>query len=250
MDSVLKLSAHVKNCRTEICDLYAQGAYKVMQPFYCNLRTDIMPMCASAGILGGDDIKFEFNFGAKTNAQILSQSYEKIFNSNGKTSKKTLTINVSENANIRYMPYPVIPFAKSEFQSKNSIYISSNSNVAYADIVSCGRVGIGELFKMNIYESISEFYIDNKLEYLDHMLLEPKNFDYTGIGFFENYTHSGLLFIHKPSLTELENKKCEIRIAKKNFDGHIGISQTENSLVIRALSNQGEKLWNFFNEIA
>ena len=140
-------------------------------------------MAASAGLLGGDHFSLNLDFGAKSDATFLSQSYEKVFNTDGKIASKNITISVGEEAKVCYMPYPAIPFAGSHYQSRAKIQIDPSAIFIYADIFTCGRTGMGEFFSMDMFQSKSQFYVGDKLVFADHTLIDPHKFDYTKIGF-------------------------------------------------------------------
>ena len=145
-------------------------------------------MAASAGLLGGDRFSLNLDFGAKSDATFLSQSYEKVFNTDGKMASKDISINVGEEAKVCYMPYPAIPFAGSHYQSQAWVQIDPSAIFVYADIFTCGRTGMGEFFLMDKFQSKSQFYVGDKLVFADHTLIDPHKFDYTKIGFWQNYT--------------------------------------------------------------
>ena len=234
---------------TEIEDAFYTSPYKVMHPFHNGKHSDIMMMAASAGLLGGDHFSLQLEFGESSDATFLSQSYEKVFNTDGKIASKDIDINVGADARVNYMPYPAIPFAGSNYQSNAIIKINPSATFLYADIFTCGRTGMGEFFAMEKFQSKSRFYVGEQLAFADHTLIDPKKFDYTKIGFWGNYTHNGMMFVYSPEKEFLLQFKDKIREAGKDFDGIVGTSFTEKGLVIRALAMRGETIWNFFEKV-
>lgn len=234
---------------TEIEDAFYTSPYKVMHPFHNGKHSDIMMMAASAGLLGGDHFSLQLEFGEGSDATFLSQSYEKVFNTDGKIASKDININVGADARVNYMPYPAIPFAGSNYQSNAVIKIDPSATFLYADIFTCGRTGMGEFFAMKKFQSRSHFYVGEHLAFADHTLIDPKKFDYTKIGFWGNYTHNGMFFAYSAEKEMLIQLKEKVREMGKNFDGIVGISNVEKGMVLRALSMRGENIWTLFESI-
>lgn len=235
---------------TEIGDAFYTSPYKVMHPFHNGKHSDIMMMAASAGLLGGDHFSLQLEFGESSDATFLSQSYEKVFNTDGKIASKDIDINVGADARVNYMPYPAIPFAGSNYQSNVRVQIHPSATFYYTDIFTCGRTGMGEFFAMEKFQSKSRFYVGEHLAFADHTLIDPKKFDYTKIGFWGNYTHNGMMFVYSPDKKFLDEKKAKVRDVGKKFDGIVGISNAEKGIILRALSMRGENIWTLFGSIA
>jgi len=235
---------------TEIEDAFYTSPYKVMHPFHDGTHSDIMMMAASAGLLGGDHFMLDLDFGAQSDATFLSQSYEKVFNTDGKIASKDISIQVGPEAKICYMPYPAIPFAGSNYQSCATVHAHPSATFIYADIFTCGRTGMGEYFAMEKFQSKSRFYVGNKLAFADYTLIDPKNFDYRGIGFWQGYTHNGMMFLYIPDPAMAQKFIAGAREMGKTFEGSVGISRAIRGLVVRALTNRGETVWKFFQDLA
>ncbi|MCQ2098501.1 MAG: urease accessory protein UreD [Fibrobacter sp.] len=234
---------------TEIEDAFYTSPYKVMHPFHNGKHSDIMMMAASAGLLGGDHFSLQLEFGESSDATFLSQSYEKVFNTDGKIASKDIDINVGADARVNYMPYPAIPFAGSNYQSNAVIKIDPSATFLYADIFTCGRTGMGEFFAMEKFQSKSRFYVGEHLAFADHTLIDPKKFDYTKIGFWGSYTHNGMFFAYSPEKETIVQLKEKVREMGKKIDCVVGTSFAEKGLIVRALAMRGETIWDFFQNI-
>lgn len=220
-----------------------------MHPFQNGPHADIMMMAASAGLLGGDHFKLKLEFGKNSDATFLSQSYEKIFDSNGKKTLKNVNITVKENAYVEYKPYPAIPFAKSHFENTTEVHLAKSATFSFIDIFSCGRTGMGEAFQMKSYRSRAKFYVEDKLVFADHTLIDPQKWDYYRLGFWQGYTHNGMLFFYTPEGSLLSILQEKIRTFAKSFQGSIGVSSLSQGILVRALSMRGETIWNFFEKL-
>lgn len=87
-------------------------------------------------------------------------------------------MDIKEGAKVKYFPYPVIPFQNSKYHADNEIMLSKDATLVYSDIFTCGRVGMGERFKMKSYRSKTKIYIEDQLVFADHTYICPQKFHY------------------------------------------------------------------------
>ena len=117
--SRISACAALKDGKTILEDLSFTAPYKIMTPFEKeNGGIQIMPLCASAGIMAGDSQEFSYHVKEGADLEILSQSFEKIHKMDEGSASRTIEVQVDKNAALYYYPQPVIPFAQSAFDSK------------------------------------------------------------------------------------------------------------------------------------
>ncbi|MBR1866374.1 MAG: urease accessory protein UreD [Lachnospiraceae bacterium] len=254
MKSRLTLTTEYQFGRTVISDLYVTAPYKVMSPFTSGEHIDIIQMSASAGMLGGDEFNLQLQFNDRSDVTYLSQSYDKVFCSKGKSSRKYVRITVGSHAKVTYMPYPVIPFAGCDFVGTNEIHIDDSASFLYCDVFSCGRVGMNERFQMKRYQSKTQIYIGEQLGFADHTLVDPERFHYQTMGMWGQYTHNGLLYLYVPEdASGNRNLSCMEQIRKtagETADCLMGVTQSRRGIAVRVLAYSGEMIWKRFEEIA
>lgn len=249
MKSRLFLKTEADKKKTRISDMFFTPPYKIMSPFPNGKHIDIVQMCASAGLLGMDEVAMQFEIGKDSDLTYLSQSYEKVFDTNGSMVTKKLQMNVEEDAKVKYFPHPVIPFKNSQYCAESEIRISENSTLAYSDIFTCGRVGMGEEFQMKSYRSKTRIYIKDQLVFADHTYLCPQLMDYHSIGMWMEYTHNGFLYIYCPEKEKMEELLLRIR-REKESRMIFGATRCYKGIGIRVLADQGDKIFRFFQKIA
>lgn len=259
MESTLHIETEVKYGKTLIKDMYFTAPYKIMSPFEQGRHIDIVVMSASAGMLSGDSFEGDYLFGRDSDVNYTSQSYEKVFCSVEKATTRKNHIIVEENARVVFLPYPVIPFAGSDYKSQTIIRLSEQSSFAYGDIFTCGRAGMGEVFKMKSYQSRTRIYVGNKLAFADYTKIVPELLDYKAMGMWEKYTHSGLLYLYCGKNDVGQEQECRNRqaecmngirkvIEKKDFAA--GVTACECGIVVRILAMSGDEIVQFFKKIA
>jgi len=248
----LDLCAENKNGKTIISDCFFTSPYKLAKPFYNedapsqNAYTEIMIMCASPGVLSGDIYNMRFDLSENTKTIITEQSYRKLYNAN-KTSRQNTGIQLGENASLYYVPYPVIPFAGSRFNSKTEIKLRGSSRLIYGDIMSCGRQGMGEQFAFKELTSRTAIYIDEGLNFLDNNYMvngdSEYDIDFSGLGFFETYSCQGVFVLYGFNDFSLKSitvpAGLEAAVSKSSSAG----------LTVRMLGNSANELHNFANNL-
>lgn len=249
MESKLFLETVFSHGKTEIKDIYFTSPYKVMSPFVEGAHMELVQMSASAGMLSGDQFTLDMVFREHSDVTYLSQSYEKVFASKGEQTVKRMHMTVEEGARVCYMPYPMIPFAGSDFLGENQIHILKNASLLYCDIFSCGRVGMGEFFQMKCYRSRTKIWIENELVFADHTLLDPVHFCYQTMGMWDRYTHNGMLYFYVPN--EKKEKQMVDWIRSQDQNGLLaGCTKCRKGVAVRVLGTRGDEIYEFFREIA
>ena len=110
----------------------------------------IMPLCASAGIMAGDSQEFSYHVKEGADLEVLSQSFEKIHKMDEGSAARTIEVQVDKNAKLYYYPQPVIPFAQSAFGQQNDYPFWKTQPPVY----SCWRLSpAAEMHTMNAFST-------------------------------------------------------------------------------------------------
>lgn len=249
MKSELSLKTAVRGRKQIIEDLYFTAPYKVMTPFYNGDTMEIVQMSASAGMLSGDEYNLSLHIGERSNVIYGSQSYDKVFCSKGEQTVKNVSIEVRKEAKLIYMPYPIIPFEGSDYRGNTHIQLDPSSLFSYCDIYTCGRVGMGEMFKMNKFRNMLDVYIGDQLVFRDHTYIYPEGFRYQQIGMWGKYTHNGMLYVYHSDKDREEELVEKIRSISGEIDGQAGVTKCQKGIIVRALSCRSEWIWDWFCNI-
>ena len=246
--SRISACAALKDGRTILEDLSFTAPYKIMMPFEKeNGGIQIMPLCASAGIMAGDSQEFSYHVKEGADLEVLSQSFEKIHKMDEGSAARTIEVQVDKNATLYYYPQPVIPFAQSAFDSKMTIHLEDEtSRLFLLEIISCGRNAHDERFQYRRFSSKVLLYRGDKLIYRDNTRYEPDKMPMEGIGMYEGYTHMANLFLSK-----LCNRDNVDGGKETNIDG-MDIKKQMNSSGTGRTSDRTaelqEKIWQILDE--
>lgn len=237
--SQLYIKAEHKGKITAISESFFTSPLKIAKPFYHENYTEAMMMTASAGIMDGDFYDIQLEVAENSNLKFTGQSYTKLFKAVNNGASQNIKITVGDNAHFLYCQTPIIPFEGSIFRSNMEVHLSKSSHFAMLDVISCGRRAMNEEFSFDLYRSISSVYVDDRLVFLDNQRLAPKEINLSEIGFFEKYTHIGMLYVYGYDIEELP----------ENDNIQIGISDTFRGKCIRILGNNGEDIIRISEEI-
>ena len=214
--------AALKNGKTILEDLSFTAPYKIMAPFAKeNGGIQIMPLCASAGIMEGDSQEFSYHVKEGADLEVLSQSFEKIHKMDEGSASRTISVQVDPHAVLYYYPQPVIPFAQSSFTSTMTIHLADEtSRLFLLEIISCGRNAHEERFQYRRFASKVQIFRGQKLIYRDNTCYLPDQMPMEGIGMYEGYTHMANLFLSRTKYADtLLNEIREILDGDPEIDG-------------------------------
>ncbi len=253
--------------KSTVTKSYFTSPLKIGLPKTEGDRLKVVLMMASAGVLKGDAFSYRIHCQPHTKTLITEQSYTKLFDTGDAGAAKTQIITVDEGASLYYCPQAVIPFAGSRFDSAVTIDIKENSELFFTDIVTAGRVGMGERFAFHHYHSRVCVRIDGKPAWIDNCLLEPECMDMRSMLFFDQYTHIGTMYCYHPCAgiagMEADIKAgieagikagIEEKVLQMNNKAHvsmrIGASRAVRGVCLRVLAHSAQDIEELFGHAA
>lgn len=237
--SRLYLKTENINGRTLMSDCFFTAPIKIAKPFCYKDYTKIMMMTASAGILEGDFYDIEIEVCEKSALKFTGQSYTKLFKASDNGASQKVKLTVKDGGKLLYFPTPVIPFGDSIFQSKTEVHLSGQSKFAMLDVISCGRKAMNEEFRFKYYRSRTAVYIDGVLSFLDNQRLAPEETALGGVGFFEGFSHIGMMYIY--GVNKFDLPEC------KNVEA--AITNANKGLCVRIFADSGDEIVRYSKKI-
>lgn len=242
--SQLTLCLEEKQGKTILSHVDFTAPFKIMQPFYDeNNNFSLMIMNSSSGIMSGDVQEISVTVKEGASGKIFAQSYEKIHKMKEGHGTRNCNLAVESGGKLHFSPLPTIPFADSSFQGNTEIHLSdSSSKLIYSEILSSGRVAMGETFQYTRYDTQLTVHCGEKLYFSDRAKFRPQEQNLKGFCLQENFTHQSLLLLfHLDVPKEKLESLPEIMEDEENL--HFGFSQTHfGGIVFRFLANSGEIL--------
>lgn len=251
MVTELRLRIGQKNGKSVVEDSFFTSPLKLGTPNRDGGRLTVVLMMASAGVLKGDEFVYDIRCGSGTKTLLTEQSYTKIFDTGDGGAKKSQRIEVRRGASLYYRPCAVIPFGGSTYDGELRVMLEEDSEFACADIVTAGRVGMGERFAFRHYKNRICVEIGNMPVWLDHCLLEPATMDLEELFFFDGYTHQGTFYYYgdrekQERVTDWYRVQCE----KKTPSVACGMSKAREGVCLRLLAHTAQDIEDIFVRLA
>jgi len=201
----------------------------------------------SGGILQGDRYRTDVLLKNKAVAHITTQGATRIYSMNSNSASQMLNITIDENCYLEYIPDQIIPYKNSRYYQKVNLKVHDNSTLIYSEVLTPGRVAMGESFEYDIcYLRTHCKNQDEKIRFLENTKIEPKKQKLKNFGILGEHSIVGTVYIltRKEDVIELENT-----INKNIRDRHevsVGTSilPDESGIIIRILGNKTELVFD------
>jgi len=203
----------------------------------------------SGGILQGDRFRTDVLLKNKAIAHMTTQGATSIYSMNSNFASQILNITLDENCYLEYIPDQIIPFKNSRYYQKVNLKVHNNSTLIYSEILTPGRVAMGESFEYDIcYLRTHCKNQDKKIRFLENTKIEPKKQRMKDFGILGEYSILGTVYIltRKDDVIELENTINKDIKNTEIVSVGTSILPDESGLVIRIL---GKKTENVFDVI-
>ena len=193
--SELRVATEFRDGKTIMAERFFTPPFKIMLPLFENKfeGKEVMQMLqlmASPGIMDGDTQSFSFDIREGSVCEYCTQAYEKVHKMNGGVGNRKVRINVEKDSFFYFHPKPIIPFKDSAVQNDTEITLEDDTaKLIYEEILCCGRVAFGESFDYRFFNNNVTVKKAGKLIYRDNVQFRPDEFDMTGDGMYEGYTH-------------------------------------------------------------
>jgi len=206
----------------------------------------------SGGILQGDRYRTDILLKNKAISHITTQGATRIYSMNSNSASQMLNITVDEDCYLEYIPDQIIPYKNSRYYQKVNLNVHNNSTLVYSEILTPGRVAMGESFEYDIcYLRTHCRNQDKKIRFLENTKIEPKKQRLKDFGILGEYQIVGTVYIltRKEKAIELENT---INENIKNTDAvSVGTSilPDESGIVIRILAKKTDNIFDVIFKI-
>lgn len=218
-----------------------QGLVKVSPTIYFD--RDKTPSCFMIGLGGGyvegEKYKNVITIEDQCHALITTQASTKVYKCvNNKVTEQETDLFVGKGGILEYITDNVILYRNAMYKQVNNIYMDSSSTLIYSDGITCGWSPDGHDFMYNNLQMKTSVYMNDRLVLLDNLLVNPKEDDVKGLGYFEGYKNFGTLLVIDRRIDHDIISILREEIKLLNLDIDFGISKLEvNGFVIRILGN-------------
>jgi len=204
-------------------------------------------MSPSGGILQGDRYRTDVLLKNNAIAHMTTQGATSIYSMNSNFASQIVNITVDENCYLEYIPDQIIPYKNSRYYQKVNLSVHNNSTLIYSEILTPGRVAMGESFEYDIcYLRTHCKNQDKKIRFLENTKIEPKKQRLRDFGIFGEYRTVGTVYIltRKEDVIELENTINEDIRNTDLVSVGTSILPDESGIIIRILGNRTDSVFD------
>lgn len=253
--SELRIATEFRDGKTIMAERFFTAPFKIMLPLYewKFEGTEVMQMLqlmASPGIMAGDTQSFSFDIREGSVCEYCTQAYEKVHKMNGGVGNRKVTVNMEKDTFFYFHPKPIIPFKDSAVQNDINITLADDtSKFIYEEILCCGRVAFGESFDYRFFNNSVNVFKAGKLIFRDNVQFRPDEFDMTGDGMYEGYTHlANQIFFNVEKSDQWVAEVLDMLKKEPEMDGGITRLAT-GDVVVRFFGMSGDPMEKMLTKI-
>ncbi len=202
---------------------------------------------SSGGILQGDRHRIDIVMEGNSTAHITTQGATRIYSMNSNYATQIVNLTVKKGGYLEFIPDQIIPYKNSRFYQKMNLNIHDDATLFYSEVVTPGRVAMGESFEYDIcYLKTLARNQNDKLLFSDVAKLEPKKQKVTIFGVLGDHSVVGTVYIltKKSMILTLEEKiNVELNGCKKISFGTT-ILPNDSGIMIRLLGDKTDDIKN------
>lgn len=252
----LSLGYSYKNSKTILSTMRFSGPLRVQRPFYPEgERCHTYLLHPPGGMVSGDQIEIDVCVDERANATITTPSAGKIYaaDSANVVQTQTISLTVKEDASLEFLPQENIIFDGANAKLATEIDVASTGKMIAWDIVSFGRPHGGFLFKSGSLRQQISIRVDGEIVLHEGFKTDPSLAVMESEVGLRGYKHMGSMFIAAPEDEAFyTNWVDDIRSTLADLDDSsqmLGVTHRRKLIIVRALSNDIERLRNTFIQI-
>jgi len=202
--------------------------------------THVYIMSSSGGILQGDKYMIDIILEKNTLAHITTQGATRIYGMNVSNAIQVMNVSLDDGAYLEFIPDQIIPYKDSRFYQEINFKVHDNATMIYSEIISPGRIGMGEIFDYETcyLRSIGKNHKD-ELRFTDYTKIEPKKMNLQDFGILEHKQIMATMYI----LTKKDGVEKIIQTLENEIKNSLEIElgwstmTKENGILLRILGN-------------
>ncbi|MSV33905.1 MAG: urease accessory protein UreD [Nitrosarchaeum sp.] len=202
--------------------------------------THVYIVSSSGGILQGDKYLIDIILEKNALAHITTQGATRVYGMNVSNAIQVINVSLDDGAYLEFIPDQIIPYKNSRFYQEINFKVHDNATMIYSEIISPGRIGMGEIFDYEIcyLRSIGKNHKD-ELRFTDYTKIEPKKMNLQDFGVLEQKQITATMYILakrndvEKIIQTLEN---EIKNSSEIEFGWSTMTK-ENGILLRILGN-------------
>jgi len=153
-------------------DIAESGPLRVRFPRIREDRLEAILINTAGGIVGGDKLEFQVEAREDASLAITSQAAEKIYRSNGLTSRISVSLKAERGSELFWLPQETILFDRARVEREIEADVSSEGSLAICEAIVFGRDAMGEKVTRGLLRDRWRIRRDGKLIFADALALD------------------------------------------------------------------------------
>jgi len=153
-------------------DIAESGPLRVRFPRIREDRLEAILINTAGGIVGGDKLAFEIETHEDASLSITSQAAEKIYRSNGLTSRISVSLKAERESELFWLPQETILFDRARVEREIEAEVAPGASLAICEAVVFGRDAMGEKVERGLLRDRWRVRRDGKLIFADAFALD------------------------------------------------------------------------------
>jgi len=205
----------------------------------------------TGGIFQGDDHRISVTVDAGAAAHVSTQGATRVHAMPLGLAKQLISLEVAPGGYLEYLPDPLIPYQDSDFQQRTSISVKPGGILVFWDVMTPGRLAMGEAFQYRRMASHLEVLGEDRLpKYIDSFEIIPSRrnplLEYVAgpmVPERRAYTLGSMLIIaEERDLGQLRRELQETTAANKRVPAGVTCLPGQGALGIRALGRECDEV--------
>ena len=153
-------------------DIAESGPLRVRFPRIRENRLEAILINTAGGIVGGDKLEFQIETREDASLSITSQAAEKIYRSNGLTSRISVSLKADTGSELFWLPQETILFDRARVERSIEADVSLEGSLAICEAVVFGRDAMGEKVTRGLLRDRWRIRRDGILIFVDALTLD------------------------------------------------------------------------------
>lgn len=168
----LRLVAAHTDAGTAAEDIAESGPLRVRFPRLREDRLEAILINTAGGIAGGDRLEISVETREDASLAITSQAAEKIYRSNGLTSRISVSLNAESGSELFWLPQETILFDRARVEREIEADVAPDASLAICEAIVFGRDAMGEKVERGLLRDRWRIRRDGKLIFADALSLD------------------------------------------------------------------------------
>ena len=155
---------------TRLADLHEQGGFRAKFPRTHGL-TEAVLINTGGGLLGGDAVRFEVSVEPAAQAQVTTQSAERVYRSLGPECRIDITLAVDSGARLHWLPQETILFNEARLTRTITADVAADATLLIVEATVFGRAAMAETMTAGALRDVWRVSRGTDLIYADSVRL-------------------------------------------------------------------------------